>query len=69
MYDCMQFYLFDAVPEPNRKDASQDVQVKEEREPGSRLMFGHTRDDGDVDLGVARVPQRVEPGFIIKHRH
>ena len=32
-------------PETNRKDAGEDVQVKEEREPGGR-------DNGLVDLGI-----------------
>ena len=32
-------------PEPNSKDAGEDVQVKEEREPGGR-------DNGLVDLGI-----------------
>ena len=53
----------DAVPEPNRKDAGGDVHCAGQR----RKMFRHTRNNGDVDLGIAHVPQRVvEPGFIIK---
>ena len=37
------------------------MEVKEEREPRGGLMLGHGGDDGDMDLGVARVPQGVEP--------
>ena len=36
------------------------MQVEEEREPGSRLVLGDGRDNRDVDLGVARVPEGVE---------
>ena len=50
----------DAVPESDWKDACQDVQVEEEREPGGRLVLAHTGDDRDVDLGVAGVPKRVK---------
>ena len=54
--------VFDAVPQADRVGKHQDVQVEEEAEPGGRLVLRHRRDDGNVDLGVARVPQRVEPG-------
>ena len=37
------------------------MQVEEEAEPGGRLVLRHGRDDRDVDLGVTRVPQGVEP--------
>ena len=38
------------------------MQVEEEAEPGGRLVLGHGGDDRDVDFGIARVPQGVEPG-------
>ena len=51
----------DAVPQANREGGDQDVEVKEEAEPSGGLMLRHWGNDRDVDLGVARVPQRVEP--------
>jgi hypothetical protein len=36
------------------------VQVEEVRGPGCGLMLRHRRDDGNVNLGVARVPEGVE---------
>ena len=36
------------------------VQVKKERRPRSRLMFGDGSDDGYMNLGIACIPQRVE---------
>jgi hypothetical protein len=49
--------LFDDEPQTGREHADKDVQVKEERHPGGRLMLRDGGDDRDVDLGVARVPE------------
>ena len=49
------------LPKSDRKDASQDMQIEEEWEPGGGLVLGYAGDNGDVDLGVAGVPERVEP--------
>jgi len=54
-------YVLDAVPETDREDTGQDVQVEEEAEPGGRLVLRHAGYDGNVDLGIAGVPQTVEP--------
>jgi len=43
------------------EDTNKDVEVKEERHPRGRLMLRHRGNDGDVNLGVAGVPQGVEP--------
>ena len=48
--------LLDAEPHASRKRTHQNVQVEEEGRPRGRLMFRHGGDDGDVNLGVARVP-------------
>lgn len=54
--------ILDAVPQADGEGAHQHVQVEEERRPRGRLVLRDRRDDRDVDLGVARVPERVEPG-------
>ena len=48
-------------PKANRKDTCEHVQVEEEGKPGGGLVLRHAGNDGDVDLSVAGVPQRVEP--------
>ena len=40
-------------PDPRREDTHQDMEVKEEGGPGGGLVLGDTRNDGDMDLGVA----------------
>jgi len=52
--------LLDAVPNPDWKNSDEDVEVKEEREPSGRLMLRDGCNDGNVNLGVASVPKRVE---------
>lgn len=36
------------------------VEVEEEGRPSRRLVLRHRGDDGDVDLGITGVPERVE---------
>ena len=48
-----------AVPHASREGADQNVEVEEERDPGRGLVFRHGCDDGYVNFGVARIPQRV----------
>ena len=36
------------------------MQIEEEGEPGSGLVLGEGGNDGDVNLGVTRVPERVK---------
>lgn len=43
----------DAEPEACWEGAHQDVEIKEERNPGGGLMLRYRRDDGNVNLGVA----------------
>ena len=38
----------------------QEVEVEEESWPGSRLMLGHGGNDGNMDLGISGIPERVE---------
>lgn len=45
--------VLDAEPEACWESADQDVQVKEEGDPGGGLVLWHGRDDGDVDLCVS----------------
>ena len=52
--------LLDDEPQSGGKDADEDMQIKEEGHPCCGLVLRHGRDDRDVNLGVARVPQRVE---------
>lgn len=42
------------------EEPDEHVQVEEEGGPSGRLVLGNGSDDGDVDLGVARVPEGVE---------
>ena len=58
--DLLVFEVAEAHVHTGREQPDQHVQVEEERGPGSRLMLGDGCDDGDVDLGVAGVPERVE---------
>ncbi len=52
--------VLDAIPDPHGKDGSEDVQVEEEGKPSRRLVLRDGGDDGDMYLGVAGVPKRVE---------
>jgi len=38
----------------------QNVKVEEKREPGGRLMFAYTSNDGYVNFCITSVPQRVK---------
>ena len=58
--DALVVDVLDDVPQANGERQHQDVQVEEEREPRGRLVLRNGCDDRNVDLGVARVPQRVE---------
>ncbi|KAH3668312.1 hypothetical protein OGAPHI_002066 [Ogataea philodendri] len=44
----------------NRKQPDHEVEIKEERGPWSRLVFGHRSNDGDVHLSIVGVPKGVE---------
>ena len=44
------------------------MEIEEEGEPGRGLMLGDGSDDGNVDLGVSGVPQRVKPEHHIRIR-
>ena len=59
--DALVVDVLDDEPGSSGEDGDEDVEVEEERDPGGRLVLRHRRDDRDVDLGVAGVPQRVEP--------
>ena len=52
--------VLDDEPGASGEHTDEDVQVKEEGHPSSRLVFGDRSDDGDVNLGVTRVPQGIE---------
>lgn len=45
--------VLDAEPEACWESTDQDVQVKEEGDPGGGLVLRHRRNDGNVDLSVA----------------
>ena len=59
--DALVVDVLDDEPGSSREDGDEDVEVEEEWDPGGRLVLRHRRDARDVDLGVAGVPQRVEP--------
>merc|ERR1719483_473205 len=55
--DSLIIHILDAIPQSNRKDTSKNVEIKEEAEPGGRLMFRNRGNDGNVNLSIACVPQ------------
>jgi hypothetical protein len=44
----------------SREEPDEQVEIEEVRGPCCGLMFGDGSDDGNMDLCVSRVPQRVE---------
>ena len=50
----------EAVVHSGGEEHGQDLEVEKERRPGSGLVLGDRRDDGNVVLGVGRVQQGVE---------
>ena len=53
--------ILDEEVDPSREDADEDVEIKEKRHPCGRLMLRDGRNDWNVYLSVASVPERVEP--------
>ncbi len=51
--DSLIIDVLDAEPEACWEGADEDVQVKEERDPGGGLVLWHRGDDRDVDLCVS----------------
>ncbi len=51
--DSLIIDVLDAEPEACWEGADEDVQVKEERDPGGGLVLWHWGDDRDVDLCVS----------------
>lgn len=45
--------VLDAEPEACWESTNEDVQVKEEGDPGGGLVLRHRCDDGNVDLSIA----------------
>lgn len=53
------------------EEPNEEVEIKEERWPGGRLVLRDGGNDGNVNLGVAGIPQRVEstvPGGNVSKR-
>jgi hypothetical protein len=53
--------LLEAEENASREKPNQEVQVEEESWPSGRLVLGDRSNDWDVNLGIACVPERVEP--------
>eukprot|EP01136_Pigoraptor_vietnamica_P013960 Opistho-1_new@55558 len=52
-------HVLRAQPHAGGEGDEEKVEVEHKGRPRGRLVLGHGRDDGDVDLGVPSVPQRV----------
>lgn len=52
--------VLEAHVDTSREEPDKEVEVEEESRPGCRLMLRHRCDNGDVNLGIAGIPQRVE---------
>lgn len=52
--------LLEAEIDTNREEEDEHVEIEEEGWPGGRLMLRDGSDDGDVNLGVSCIPERVE---------
>ena len=52
--------VLEAEVDTGREQPDEKVEVKEEGGPGSGLMLRNRRDDGDMDLGIARIPEGIE---------
>lgn len=59
--DMLVLQFAEAKVDTSREKPDQEVQVKEERGPSSRLVLGNGRNDGNMDLSVVGVPKGVEP--------
>lgn len=56
--DALVVDVLDAEPEACWEGADQDVEVKEEGDPGGGLVLRYRGDDGNVDLSVADEDKR-----------
>jgi len=54
--DALVVDVFDGVPKTNWEGDYQDVEIKKEGEPCSRLMLRDGGDDWNVNFGVTSVP-------------
>ena len=58
--DLLVSQLGEAHVDTGREQPDHHAQVEEESGPGGRLVFGDGGDDGNVDLRVPSIPERVE---------
>lgn len=52
--------LLEDEVDTSREEPDEHLGVKEESRPGSRLVLGDRGNNGNVDLGVAGIPEGVE---------
>ena len=55
------------VPQTGRRNRRQEMKIGDEGSPHCRLMFGHGRNDWNVNAGVSRVPEGIEPSRPRRH--
>lgn len=58
--DLLILQLTEAHVNTSWEEPDEHIQIEEESWPGSRLVLGDGGDDGNMNLGVASVPERVE---------
>lgn len=63
--------ILEAQIDTSGEEPDKEVQVEEKGGPGSRLVLRDGGNDGNVNLGIAGIPQRVEtsaPGSNVAQR-
>lgn len=63
--------ILEAQVDTSGEEPDEEVQVEEKRGPGGRLVLRDGSNDGNVNLGIAGIPQRVEtsaPGSNVAQR-
>lgn len=58
--DMLVSEVLEAQVDTCREEPDKEVEVEEERRPSGRLVLRDRGDDGNMNLGVASVPERVE---------
>ena len=65
--DAFVIDVLDDEPGSSQEDGDEDVEVKEERDPGGQLVLQHRCDDREVDLGMPPQEQPCMPPGATMH--